>query len=390
MGAFMKNMFPILTSRILAGALLLIIIILTYYHFFNRTSDVNTFKVTYENVPNTLNYSGTLQFSQSSFVISPSDATVSKVNFDYGQEVKKDQLIFELTSGTLLKSYRDALSHYMQAKSTFLDSEMAMQESDALFKEQLISSDEYHSKQSAYFQAQIGLANAEGELNDILPKMGQPSVSKTLTLKNAQKEMNTLLKSNNKYTLIIRSPQDGIILAPDAAGSDSILSKALKRGSEVKEGNTLAIIATLDTLLIQAYSSETSINQIKLGLAVDITGEGFPGITLHGTVTGIDRQKTSDNGQSGFMVDIIVKNVSPKLQKAIHFGSPVTVAIKIPPARKMLIPIHSVIQDDSGNWVEKIDPKTGLPHKIFIQTSGTLKDYVEVISGLQEGDIIKK
>lgn len=76
-----------------------------------------TYKVTKQSQPSTMIFSGIVQPLKNVNVSSPVDGTVTKVNAKFGNPVKKDEILFYLSSTQLETSLRSTITNYLKAKS---------------------------------------------------------------------------------------------------------------------------------------------------------------------------------------------------------------------------------------------------------------------------------
>lgn len=84
-------------------------------------------------------------------------------------------------------------------------------------------------------------------------------------------------------TLNITSPVDGQVLKTTAV-----------QGEVVSAGMTLGVVANLDNEYIQANVKESDIRNVKVGQAVDVYIDAYPGQTFSGIVESVDAESAAN------------------------------------------------------------------------------------------------
>lgn len=89
----------------------------------------------------------------------------------------------------------------------------------------------------------------------------------------------------------------GSITAEKASIKSPIAGQVIRStavlGQMAVPGNNLAVVANTDQLYIQANIEEDRIGRVRVGQAVDLDIDAFPGLTFHGRVETIGRATTS-------------------------------------------------------------------------------------------------
>src|SRR5579872_3495114 len=106
-----------------------------------------------KSLANTLFYAGTIQPLSTLVIPSPVDGIVMDMSFQYGEMVKKGQLLFQISSAKFMGDYKTALMQYIKAKSDFNTAQSQLSEADFLHKNQLISDDDFKMKESNFYAA---------------------------------------------------------------------------------------------------------------------------------------------------------------------------------------------------------------------------------------------
>ncbi|MDX1900492.1 MAG: HlyD family efflux transporter periplasmic adaptor subunit [Gammaproteobacteria bacterium] len=364
---------------------------LTHCHHTKQNTSTHLMTAKMHPISNTLYYSGTIEPLKTTIITCPADAVIEKKYFHYGDIVKRNQLLFTLSSQKLLKDYRDSLMQYIKSKTEFVNAETSMKQTEYLHQKQLVSDDEFNSKQNAFWQARLSLVQAKATLDSISQQLSHQDISMTdLTIKDINPIISALHTDAGTLKLEVRANTDGIVLQPYDDNGNASNAKKLARGTQVKQGDVLALMGNTDKILVRIYVNEFSINQLKLNQPVTLTGDAFSGMTLHGIISGMDHQgeRADNGGLPTFPVEVTVSQLTPAEQAIIHIGMRAKVEIEIHDAPGVTVPIAAIQQNRAGNWLTVRDTKTGKTHDVKIQAGQTTQDDVVITAGIRPGDQI--
>lgn len=336
---------------------------------------------------NSLFYSGTIQPLKTLVVPSPVDGVVVETPFQYGEPVKAGQLLYVISSTKFLTDYKSALMQYIKAKSDFNTNQTLLSEAKFLHKNQLISDDDFKMKQSNYYASQLALLQAKDTLETLLRQLDIKNVNLyNLTIADVDKITQAMHLQMNSENLRILAPADGIILS--ANKSDDEIKKTLK-GDAIKQGDILAVIGDMSGISIRIKVNELTVNQLKVGQKVQVTGIAFPDHSLNGEIQRVDRQgEVVGGGQPGFNVEIGVLKLTEAQQKLIHAGMSGKIQIDIKQESQIMVPITAVNEKNGHAFIQAYDEKSGKYREVAINAGKTTLDSIAVLSGLKEGDKI--
>lgn len=262
-----------------------------------------------------------------------------------------------------------------------------------------------NSKTTAVDEAKDGLAdyiidydNALAEADRNIKNAEASLQSKELSLEQAKRDYQELLdplttseknSANSKLTsasislekaqldlkqATIISPIDGEVAMLNYKTGDIIVDNSAS--------DPVAVIINNDTLFIEAQIEEAEINNIKNGQIAYATFDSLEGLKLEGEVTFISLTSETDNsGIVTYLVRIVINN---KGDVQIREGMTAFVDFVTAEAKDVLIiPVAAVknvnnnpsVLSQSGDWIPVV-------------TGFTDGQYVEVISGLNNGDKI--
>lgn len=336
---------------------------------------------------NTLFYSGTVQPLKTLVVPSPVDGVVVDMPFQYGEAVKAGQLLYMISSAKFLTDYKSALMQYIKAKSDFNNNQTLLGEAKFLHKNQLISDDDFKMKQSNYYASQLALLQAKDTLETLLHQLDIKNVNLyNLTIADVDKITQAMHLQMNSENLRILAPANGIILS--ANKNDDEIKKTLK-GDAIKQGDILAVIGDMNGITVRIKVNELTVNQLKAGQKVKVTGIAFPDHTLDGEIVRVDRQgEVSAGGQPAFSVEISVLKLTAAQQQIIHAGMSAKIQIDIKQESQIMIPMMAVKEKNGDPFIQSYDEETRKVREVAIKTGKTTVDSIAVLSGLKVGDKI--
>ncbi len=172
---------------------------------------------------------------------------------------------------------------------------------------------------------------------------------------------------------ILRSPINGIVTKQDA-----------KVGEIVSANAPLVSVISESDYEIEANVPEVDIGKLALGNPVAITLDAFPNESFHGRVVHIDPAETIIDGVVNFKVTILFDGPDPRIKSGL------TANLSIETLKKenvLVLPQFTVIENDQGTFARKLVDGKETDMSITIGIRGE-DGNVEIISGLQEGDMV--
>ena len=201
------------------------------------------------------------------------------------------------------------------------------------------------------------------------------------SLRNAELSIENTQKQLENYT--ITSPISG-----------TIIDKEYKAGDTVESGKTLCTIYDLSYLEMTLSIDELDISTVEVGQAVQITADAVEGKTFTGTVTKVSVAGTTSGGITSYPVTVRIDEADELLP-----GMNVDAEIVLEEAADTLAIPSSAVTRGSGNTslvlvtqdspsaanaVEQEAPE-GYAY-VQVETGISDDSYVQILSGLQEGD----
>ena len=185
-------------------------------------------------------------------------------------------------------------------------------------------------------------------------------------------------------TLVIFT--DGSILQAPVDGTITSLSVA--SGDSVQVSGTIAHITNYSSLQTTISVDELDITKVQVGQAVKITATAFEEEAFEGTVTSVANVGTSSNGVSTF--DVAIQITDPKnLKIGMSTEASITIENK---EDALYVPVEAVYKSGDEKYVlvpVTAGDSTQSTKKVTVETGIANDTYVEIISGLKEGETIQ-
>lgn len=356
------------------------------------TSPVKTIIAKKKSITHSLFYSGRIEPLGTQAVTSSEDGTIESLNFQYGQPVKKNQLLFEVKSKKFQTTLVTTIKTYLTAKQALHQSQSKLAEQNDLWKYGLISRDAYTSAKTAYYNNEIALLQAQEQLVSML------KVHKSIKL-NFEKlnlsdvtALKKILDVRFQSDIKVYAPVSGVALVPDkdvnqglenASGGSH--SGPVVKGSAVQQNQAVLSIGDLKGATVNIAINEVYVNKIKPGMKAVITSVAFPGAQLVGKVVRVGSQASSGGGDiPTFPVVIKVPTLTKAQRDVIRIGMSAKVDLEIKEKPMIMVPIKAVFQKASASFV-KVKTAAGIK-SVRVITGSTNLMSVDIQSGLKEGD----
>ncbi len=221
----------------------------------------------------------------------------------------------------------------------------------------------------------IASKDAENLLDTYQDVMAQAEES----LESAQSKVDSTKESYDNYT--ITAPISG-----------QVITKSVKEGDTISRNSgssdtTLAVIYDLSQLTFEMSVDELDVRSVQVGQKVSVTADALEGQTFTGTVTNVSLESVQSNGVTNYPVTVTLDETGDLLP-----GMNVDGVILLDQTEDaLMIPIDSLMR---GNRVYVKDDTVkeaagSVPagfREVEVETGLTNDDYVEIVSGLSEGE----
>jgi membrane fusion protein, multidrug efflux system len=294
---------------------------------YSDTVSVDTVRVSKQDIILVKTYSATLEGSEQANIISKIPERISRINVKVGDYVSKGAVVVEIDKS-------GASSQFYQAQAGYLNSQKDFERMKALYKEGAVSQQLLDGAQTQY-------------------------------------EVNKANFNAAKSTVELTSPMSGVVTAVN-----------LNTGDMANPGVVLAVIADIGNMKALFNVGENDLPGFFMGQSAMVYSELKPDLIQKGKIVQISK---SANIQSRtFDVKALFSNTADKWFKPGMFCR-VNVELKNQ-QEALAVPYSSVITDNNSTGVFVVnDGKASFAN---IKTGITDGKFIEVLSGLKEGDFI--
>ena len=246
---------------------------------------------------------------------------------------------------------------------------------------------------------QTVVAQASGEVIDVHvtagSKVSAGSALASLGGTAAQSSLEDAAIALENAQLALQRSRDALenytITAPI---SGTVIEKNVKAGDNVNniEAGALAVIYDLSYLKLEMNISELDLSKVAAGQPVDITADAIPGEVFEGRVDRVSINGTTTNGFTTYPATILLEdygglnpgmNVSADIVVERMKDVPSIPAAAVQRGDTVLVPLEGCLSPDGSSVVDptKTEERT-------VTLGGGDGDYVEITSGLNEGDTV--
>lgn len=198
------------------------------------------------------------------------------------------------------------------------------------------------------------------------------------TLESARSKLDNTQDSYENYT--ITAPISGTVITKNTKAGDKISANG-------NAATTMAVIYDLSQLTFEMSVDELDVQSVKVGQTVEVMADACEGKTFSGTVTNVSLASSYSNGVTNYPVTVTLDAPEDLLP-----GMNVDGNIIISEAEDVLaVPVDCLmrgnrvyVKDDSVAEASGAVP-AGF-RAVEVETGLMNDDYVEIVSGLSEGD----
>ena len=425
-----KILLIVLVAVALCGA----IVGLTIYQGNAHTTQVQMGTATIQNLQATV--SGTGQIKPKTYVNVGALVTgrITHLYAKEGDHVRKGEVVatventqqsatVEAQQDTIASASKDvtaaianekvSVANLENAKADLVQKQMDYQRAEALYKDALISRQDFDSKKAAY---DVDVAKVAQMQASVVQAQAQTASSKA---KLASDEATLRSNDDELNRTISIAPFDGLVTNEPVREGETVVP-----GIQNTEGSTLMTLADMSVVTAEVKVDETDIANVTLGQPAEVTVDALPGKVFAGHVTEVGDQAllrssgvATSQSTSGteeakdFKVVVTLDNPSDDLRPGLSTTAKIITATKqavlvipiqaltlrVPPAQSKQDtqkvdtaldsdPQHS--QQVQGVFVIRQDGRRERADFVPVQTGITGTTNIEVTSGLKPGDRI--
>lgn len=362
---------------------------------------------------NQLGLIGRIEAATHLTLIAPFEGSVSQLSVAEGQPVERGQLLLTLDTSALEIQLRQAHAELLKAKRAvqdmqnwahgeevararravnnaelnLSDTETKLNDTRRLFERGIVARMEVEALEQQLRLQHLDLAASQTELHAAQVRgQGENLQIAEMELANAQARHDSLATLQAQREL--RAPFAGIVLLTQkntGVGAPS----PLHEGQPVSQGTPLLELASLERIIASARIEETDLHQLHENMPVQVTGDGFAGMTLLGKVLTIGAKALPSEaygGGSTYEVKVAIDKLTAEQREWVRLGMSTRLAVVTYRTEKgIAVPAATLRQDENGNtYVIHRKSMSQLPRKIIVSPGHAVPQGVEV-SGLEPG-----
>jgi len=300
--------------------------------------------------------STTLDAVRSVDVFSKATGIAASVNFEEGDYVAAGKVLIKLDDREIRNTYNQNALAVNQAEIALSQAKVRKEQAasdykrnEELFREKLVSTQEYEKSKLDDDYSQLALENAEFDLK-------------------VARERYAAAKIQLENTEII-SPIAGVIS-----------ERLVETGDMIKTNDKVAAMADLNLLLARVFVPETELHRLREGLSARLEPESLPGKRFTGTVKLIS--PTIDAATGTGKVTVEIRDASRQLKPGMFVNVYLTTSVHQDVVR---IYRKAIWHEKEEDWVFIIGEGDKV-QKRKVTLGFTEEPWVEVTSGLQPGE----
>jgi RND family efflux transporter MFP subunit len=185
--------------------------------------------------------------------------------------------------------------------------------------------------------------------------------------------------------LQVRAPFGGVIQSVATQPNDAL--RPLQPGDQVTAGQALFTIAGSRGYIVRAQVDEQDVINVRLGMPALVTGQDFPGKTIHGRVSAIAPIATKSTDASSTAKQVLTTISLEENPTYLRDGMSADVDIlttNVP--HSIVVPNDAVFKEKGKSYVWVV--RDGTAHKRAVVTGRAGDAQTLVTSGLAAGDTI--
>lgn len=259
-----------------------------------------------------------------------------------------------------------------------------------------------NSAHFAYQREETVVTTASGTVSELCVKEGstvrQDDVLLRITGKDLDKQAQNAADNLRSAELRMSSAERNIShYTIDAPISGTIVDKKVKAGDKLSANDTamqnLCTIYDMSYLEMKLNVDELKIRSLEVGQEVDITADAVPGETYKGVISSVLVAGTTANGSTSYPVTVRINDMGELLPGMNATAKITTASVKnvlALPNAALVRGSYVLVTRDSPSAANAETSMTAPDGYVYVKVTTGISDddYIEVKSGLQEGDTI--
>jgi multidrug efflux pump subunit AcrA (membrane-fusion protein) len=357
---------------------------------------------------------GAITAAKSVAIVAPFDGVIREKSVQLGEYVDVGDVLAVMDTSDVTNQFREAQSGYIKAamaadaiakwdtspdvtrarralvaaENVQASIDHQVEELKVLLEQGIVSRNEHDGVVQQQIAQRDLVAAAQDDLNLALARGNDESRQLIgLELENAQSRLKDV--KQQLAGAKIATAVAGIVTQPTSNGVvDAAIS--IEPGATVSRGAAMFLIAETSTLVVAGVVDEIDINRVNIGQKMIVTSDAFPGNSINGKIISVSSEASAKRNSSGVPVFEVRGSFSlgsEELRHAVRIGMSARMTIETySNASALIVPPSVIIFADSTPQVkvrrgEEISAVT-------VQLGNTYPEGVEIISGVEQGDVL--
>lgn len=308
-----------------------------------------------------------------------------------------EQESIELTIAELTARSSNFSSAYTEFKAEF---DEKYGDSEQYLKSDLLAAQRLQTLQLSVENAQFSLEKAQITAQNNIDDAGQTKSSAQLTASTAketydlsvQAAQNTLQSAKETYEATVETintareefAQSGELLAPCTG---TVVAVGAEAGDTIAAGQSIITILNTAEAFVTISVSEEDITEVSTGMEATIELSSYEGQTFDGVVSMVAAEP-SRSGSASVTFNVTVQLLDTSTLDLIYDGMSGDVTLIQEQARDVLYLASQAVTTE-GNKSYVLVKDGGTVKQVEVTTGFTADRYVEISSGLSEGDVVQ-
>lgn len=244
-----------------------------------------------------------------------------------------------------LAAEKTAEANVQRAKADLEQKRLDWDRAQQLFKEGVLSRQDFDGKKAAYDLTVAAVAQADAGLNQAKAQTDSARAHLQTAMATLRANQDLLDKT------VATAPFDGLVTNEPVREGETVVE-----GIQNSEGSTLMTLADMSIVTAEVKVDETDIVNVRIGQPVDVTVDALPGKSFHGTVTlvgdqallrssGIATSQSTSGTEEAkdFKVVVTLSDPSSELRPGLSCTAKITTAHK---TSVLALPIQALTMHD--------------------------------------------
>lgn len=338
---------------------------------------------------------GRIQPAQQVTLAAPFEGTVQTLAVGEGDQVAAGQTLLVLDTASLNIQLREADAQRLKAslalrelqawqsgpevtraqraltvaRRTLQHSEAALADTRRLLARGIVARQELDSLEQQVSGQRLELVSAAEELQQTQARgQGEYLHIAGMELSNAQARYDALTALRSQC--VVKAPFSGLVTRTAAKAEGQ--QRLVQAGQLVTQGMPLMGLVELGSLQVLAAVEQGDLGKVREGMAVQVTGDGFPGQLLHGWVQALGLQARDDEGQGAWFDMRVQLAAQPDpLALGVRLGMSVQVTVLLYRKEQGMVVPEAALR----SWPD------GRPYVVYRTGPGHVESQLAVVAG---------